>query len=60
MKAKSNDGPKIYITSKGAQSVNAKELFNRPRVRKFINGMIEIEKNSKTNQKSSDSIENSK
>ena len=60
MKAKSNDGPKIYITSKGAQSVNANDLFKRPRVRRFLEKMVEIEEESKKTPKSAESVGTSK
>ncbi len=53
MVEKSGDGPKVSITSKGVVSVDAKELFESPNVKKFIEDMAQIEKKSETPQKSS-------
>lgn len=56
MAEKSGKSPKVYITSKGAIYVDANELFRSPKVQKFIDEMAEIEKNSQTSHKSSESI----
>lgn len=50
MLRKTDDGPKVRITSKGAKYIDANELFQRPRVRQFLKSMKGIEKKSKASQ----------
>ena len=57
MPGKSDDGPKVRITSKGAKYVDANELFQRPRVRQFLENMIELEIKSKASRATSESTE---
>ncbi len=47
MKKISDDKPKVYVTSRGSQYVDANELFQSSKVRKTLNEMIEIEKRTK-------------
>ena len=44
---KAKDRPKVYITSKGAKSVDVEQLFQSPRVIEFLEKMKEFEARSK-------------
>lgn len=59
MPAKAKDGPKVYITSKGAKYVDANELFRSQRVRQFLKNMMELEKKSKASQQAALAAKNS-
>ncbi len=49
----SDDGPKVYVTSRGSQYVKANELFKSAKVQKTLNEMVEIEKRFKNSRKPS-------
>ena len=50
MLGKGDDRLKVRITSKGAKYVDPNELFQRPRVRQFLESMKGIEKKPKPSQ----------
>ena len=57
MLKKSDNGPKVHITSKGAMYVDANELFQLPHVRQFLKRMKGIEKRSKGSQEHTEASE---